>query len=182
MNNLNISYSNSRTLNSLTLIDESIYDNEINIQNRILEIKAPGQNCFISIYLDNEWCKRTLTCFDFQLCCYADGFSNLQDGIYEFKYSIDPNLNTIVEFQHLRVTNIMSNYIKLIGLYLSKKSEFTKKERACIDKSLSEIIDIINAAVYAIEDCLDRNSGIELYNEANDKINNFNAKGFRNCC
>jgi hypothetical protein len=38
----------------------------------------------------------------------------IPDGIYIIRYSVSPNLKVYVEYNHLRVTRLMTNYYKVL--------------------------------------------------------------------
>jgi endonuclease III len=106
----------------------------------------------------------------------------LPDGIYEIKFSIDPNEKYMAEFNHMRVCKLMSNYIKLVGLYLSNKSSNTNRENEEIEKEFTTIKEIIDSSVYAVEEYLDNSLGLDLYEQASKRINNINNGKFAGCC
>lgn len=182
MHILSITSGNKTTCKTLTLQDASYYDPISPVQNIILEVKAPGQSCFTTFNLLNGWCSKTFSCVDFKLCCISDEISVLPDGIYEIKYSVDPNLATMIEINHMRICQLMTTYIKTIGLFLSNKCNYKKSEVIAIEKELIEIKFIIDNSVYAVEELLNNTSGLELYNEASHRLNKINNGNFSSCC
>jgi len=184
MHELDITYHNTYNCKTLRIEDNSIYDDKFEVKNSILEIKAPGQNCFTFFDLKKDWKSITLNCASLKLCCTKQPckLTILPDGIYEIKFSIDPNIKYMVEFNHMRVCKLMSNYIKLIGLYLSNKTSNTNKENEEIEKEFTAIKDIIDASVYAVEELLDNSLGIDLYEQASKRINDINNGNFTGCC
>lgn len=183
MHQLDITYHNTYNCKSLKIEDNSVYDDAISITNVILEVKPPGLTSYIPFYFPNKkWKSITLNCSSLKMCSKKKPLTVLPDGVYDIKYSIDPNLKTMVEFSHMRVCNLMSNYVKLIGLFLSKKSEIDRSEAECIQKQLVSIKDTVDACIYAVEECLDNTLGLELYSEAAKKLNKINDGNFTGCC
>lgn len=185
MNQLDITYHNTYNCKTLRIEDNSVYDLTQPIKNPILEIKSPGLTSFVPFYFPNEkWKYIVLNCSSLKVCCgrKASTLSVLPDGIYEIKYSVSPNLTCMVEFNHMRVCQIMSNYIKILGLFLSSKCSMTNKEAEQIEKELIEIKDTIDASVYAVEEGLDSALGLDLYDEAIKRLNRINDGNFTSCC
>ena len=184
MNQLDITYHNTYNCKTLKIEDNSTYD-IYDVKNIILEVKAPGQTSYTAFYLNSkDWKSIVLNCNTLEICCVnrAEDLTNIPDGIYEIKYSIDPNTTSMVEFSHMRVCQIMSSYIKLLGLFLSNRSDITKINIDLIEKEFIEIKDTIDASVFAVEECLDNILGLELYSEAAKRINKLNDGNFTSCC
>lgn len=173
MHTLSLSYNNS-PCNSLSIQDNSIYDINIPLQNIILEIKPPTKTCFYIFNLQPGWCSKTFTCTDFDLCCGSDETSLLPDGIYEIKYSVDPNLSTMIEFNHFKVCNLFSAYLSSLCVYFSQRTNYNKTEKENIESNFSEVKRLINFAIYSAEECLDTIQAIFFYNEASSKLKQIN--------
>lgn len=185
MHNLDIIYHNTFNCKSLRIEDNSVYDEDLKVECPILEIKPPGMLGYIAFYFPNKnWKARTYNCSTLKLCCTKQPckLTELPDGIYDIKYSINPNLTTIIEFSHMRVCRIMSNYIKLMGLYFSNRYLYTVKQNNEISEELLAIKDTIDSSVYSVEELLDNTLGLDLYEEALKRIKNLNDGNFTKCC
>lgn len=185
MHQLDITYHNTYNCKTLKIEDNSVYDSTLPVKNIILEIKAPGQTSYNHfVQSKKDWKSITFNCSSLKICCAKkpETLSVLPDGIYDIKYSIDPNLKSIVEFSHMRVCQLMSNYIKLVGLFLSNKCNNSLADNEAIEKELITIKDTIDSAVYAVEECLDNTLGLELYSEASKRLNKINDGNFTSCC
>lgn len=178
MHTLSISYGNSGSCNSLTLQDASVYDSNIAVENQILEIKPPGKSCFYPFTLALGWCSKTFNCVDLDLCCVSPEVTALPDGIYEIKYSIDPNLQTMIEVEHFRVCNLYRKYLYAVCELRSKKCSYSHKEYRERVKELYEVKHLIADAVIMVEECLDKEVGMELYEEAKTLLN---GNGCKSC-
>lgn len=184
MHQLDITYHNTFNCKTLKIEDNSVYDSKYAVSNSILEVKAPGQNCFTFFELNNDWKSITLNCASLKLCCTKQPckLTILPDGIYEIKFSVDPNEKYMVEFNHMRVCKLMSNYIKLVGLYFSNKTNNTRKENEDLEEEFLAIKNIIDGSIYAVEELLDNTLGLELYEQAAKRLNNINNGNFKGCC
>lgn len=182
MHKLNLDINRSATnCRFLTIQDASIYNSEFPVNNIILEIKPPLKNCYFSTTLLSGWCSKTLDCLFFDLCCEGDCITVLPDGLYEIKYSIEPNIQTMVEFSHFRVCQLWNNYIKALCIYFSKKCDYSKSEKKAKEQELEDIRFLIEASVYEAEDCSNTDMAYILYEEANQKLKNLYDNGCPTC-
>lgn len=181
MHILNIDISRNSKCRFLTIKDESLYDVNSTVSNTILEINPPGKSCFYTFNLLTGWCSKTLSCEDFDLCCVGDCKTVLPDGNYEIKYSVTPNLSTMIEVNHFRVCQIMNSYIKLILNFFHTKCDLSASERKLKQQKLLEIKELIDNSIYMAEEGLDVDSAYELYNEAKDLINDYGNSSCGTC-
>lgn len=168
MHNLGLIFPPASSCDKLTVQDGSCYEEGIPVTNTILEIKPPGGCCFIPFSLEEGWCSKTLTCEDFGICC--GHCSPLPDGNYEIKYSIDPNLQFMVEYNYFRVCRLLSAYFKSLCIYFTMRCDLSKREKELKDKEYNDILGLIRFAQYSAEDCLDVEQAILFYNEASEKL------------
>lgn len=152
-------------------MDNSCYNDNYPILNRILEIKIPGSCCFVPVTLPENFCSITLDCEDFNLCCNVATKSPFPDGVYEIKYSVDPNLSTMVEYNHFRVCNLWKTFLGRVCKIRNSKADYTKNAYENILKNLHAIRNTILDAVVLAEECLDVDGAMKLYNEAKTLLN-----------
>ena len=171
MHILSLDISRKTPCNLLTVSDASYYDPNLPVDNTILEIKPPTKDCFVFFELTNPWCSRTFSCVDFDICCGSSTDTNLPDGNYQIKYSVDPNVSTMVEYNHFRVCNLMSRLMDKICWFLSNKCNLTVKKQREIQESLNEVRRLIDFSIYSAEECLDVEEAKRLYDEASKKLN-----------
>ena len=94
----------------------------------------------------------------------------LPDGVYIVRYSVSPNDKVYVEYNHLRVTNLLTSYYqKLCDLDL--KACEPSSEREDLLRQMNYIKTLIDAAVAEVEYCSNPNKGMELYNYAEKLLN-----------
>jgi hypothetical protein len=55
MHELDITYHNTYNCKTLKIEDNSVYNEKFEVKNSILEVKAPGQNCFTFFNLKKDW-------------------------------------------------------------------------------------------------------------------------------
>lgn len=166
MHILDITYNLTNNCSTLKIEDNSTYDTLQPITNTILEVKPPGKTCYIPFDLAVGWCSKVLNCSDLQSCCGSPADSILPDGIYDIKYSLDPNLKMIVEMQHLRVCQLNKSYIAAICELQNNKYKILKKDYKLEIDRLYYIRGMIQDAISMVEECLDKVRGLELYQEA----------------
>ena len=166
MHNLSLIFPATSSCDKLTVQDGSCYDINFPVTNTILEIKPPGAECFIIFNLPFGWCSKTINCQDLEVCCKPNGCSPLPDGNYEIKYSVDPNLATMVEYNHFRVCILWTSYINSVCELRGKKCDYSKSEYKARLDDLYNIRNMILDAVILAEECLNVDGATELYNEA----------------
>jgi hypothetical protein len=166
----------SLNCNTLRIDDTSVYTDLIPIECPILSITTPGANYSVefgedtiqsgfrfiatacNLELQSENCGTTLQC--------------LPDGIYVLKYSVSPNDQVFVEYNHLRVCKLKNNYDKVLcELDLSNCEPSSETEKKL--KLLHEIDMYIKAAVAKVEICHEPEKGMQLYTYAKNLLSKF---------
>lgn len=80
----------------------------------------------------------------------------------------------MVSFQHLRVCQLYKSYIDAICKLQSSRYKILKKDyKSEIDK-LYYVRGMIEDAVNMVEECLDKERGLELYEEAKSMLDGCN--------
>ncbi len=91
--------------------------------------------------------------------------TTLPDGIYIIRYSVAPNDEVYVEYNHLRTTALLTLYHEVIcGLNLADCEPFSEKQD--LINEINYIRLLIDAAVAEVEYCISPNKGMEMYNYA----------------
>lgn len=173
MTRLNLYTPETFDVETLRIEDNSIYEEAVT--NPILEIKTPSAKNFI-VYNNPFTCKSiTLNCVNLKLCTAGCGgaLACLPDGIYSIRYSVDPNLQTMVEFSHFRVTSLMKRYIQTCCKFTNKKCDYKKSEYKKILDKLIEIHFIILNAKWKSEECLENTEALALYEQAVTLLNDY---------
>lgn len=158
------------------IFDSSIYNSSYIISNAILEVTPPGYDCPVILNTSKNF-NILLNTSNLHLSQSSNGLivNNLPDGIYHYKYSIDPNLRSFVEYDVLRTCKIMSKYRDAIRNIFDKRSTYTFDIFNQKLNSLLYISHLIEAAKAMVADDNQNNSSaIELYNEANTLLKDYN--------
>lgn len=174
MRNLNLNVVESYDLRTLVIQDISDYDGLVPI-NPIIEVKAPGANCFYPFYTTVGWCSKVLNCDNLHICCVncPVKLSDLPDGIYEIKYSIDPNVYTVVEFNHFRTSSLSKQLVSVTCDFFGRKCDYKKSEYGAFLDMLTEIKFTLDTAKWKVEECLESQEGLDLYEKAKTLLNDF---------
>ena len=150
----------------LCIKDTSQYSNELAVDCEELLITLPGYSVPVLIKVDSKFDMCLTAC---TLALQKDDCGTKQqklpDGVYIVKYSVSPNSKVYVEYNHLRVTNLMKQYYdKLCQLDLAPCVPTSERKRLLSD--LNDIRMYIDAAVAKVEYAANPNAGLELFNFA----------------
>jgi hypothetical protein len=142
----------------------------------ILNITPPGFNYSIEIGQDDIQSRfrvnLTACALDLQTESCGTEYRPLPDGIYIIKYSVSPNDQVFVEYNHLRTTQLRNKYEKVLCDLDISNCEPT----ADIEKKINTLkkIDIyIKAAKAKVEVCHEPKKGMELYKYAKKLLDGF---------
>ena len=106
-------------------------------------------------------------------------FNNLPDGIYVIKYSVSPNDQVFVEYNHMRLTKALTlynqAYCDLDMGACDPDSVLAKKL-----KDLRKIKSYLDAAKAKVEICHEPRKGMELYKYALKMLGKFECNSCQN--
>lgn len=160
----------------LRVFDTSTYVPDIPVKCGVLQITSPGFRVPVQI--------EVLPYFNLVLnACTLGIFRGdcgedtpcLSDGIYIVNYSVSPNDKVYVEYNYLRVTNIVNKYFA----ELCKLELAACEPRAEVKSKLKElrfIKSLIDAAKVKVEYCNSPVQGMELFNYALKKLNKYSGE------
>ena len=159
------------TLNKciLRIVDTSTYLSRLPVRCPILQITVPGFDrpvVFDEAKITPEF-NLNLTACDLELQTEGCGseFMNLPDGIYIIKYSVSPNDQVFVEYNHLRITCALKRIQEIycdLDLAACDPPEKVKKTLS----EIQEIEQYLKAAKAYVEFCHTPEKGIDLYRYA----------------
>ena len=95
---------------------------------------------------------------------------NLADGIYIIRYSVSPNTKVFVEYNHLRVTLLLTEYYQVL-CDIDVQACQPDSQRQDILSEMSFIKTMIDAAVANVEYCQASAQGMQLYRYAKQRLN-----------
>lgn len=164
----------------LPIVDTSDYTNNLGVSCPELSITAPGFNnpkiieTAVSKNDNGEWegfgrLNLTACALGLQTSSCSTSRATIPDGIYIIKYSVSPNDKVYVEYNHLRVTELLSTYYKKLCELDVKPCE-PSSEFQQVMAEMKYIRTLIDAAVAKVEYCQSPNEGLELYNFAKSKL------------
>ena len=155
----------------LCINDTSQYSSELAVDCEELLITLPGFSVPVLIKVDKD--------FDMCLtaCTLAIQKSNcgttqekIPDGVYIIKYSVSPNSKVYVEYNHLRVTKLLTTYYEVL-CDLEVQACQPDSEKQSLLAEMSYIRTVIDAAVANVEYCQSAEHGMQLYNYAKNRLN-----------
>jgi len=162
----------------LRIIDTSVYDLTIPIECPILNITLPGFNYSVEIGEPDiaSGFSLNLTACNLEIQSEDCGttYGALPDGVYVIKYSVSPNDQVYVEYNHLRTSKLRIRYNKILcdlDLASCEPNTATTKK---MDK-LKTIDMYIQAAIAKVETCHDPKKGMQLYTYAKDLLAKFDC-------
>jgi hypothetical protein len=105
----------------IRIMDSSIYTDKLPVNCETLQITVPGFNVPKTITVDSAFNSVFNACDLGLQTQYCGNVSNIiPDGIYIIRYSVSPNDEVYVEYNHLRVTQFLNDYYqKLADVELS---------------------------------------------------------------
>lgn len=166
---LDISIVNTYNSSVLSIADVSYYPTGFVINNPYIEITPPGFPKQTIIFSP-----KSLNVFNsIQLQTSGDTcITNLPDGIYKLKYSIQPNYQNYVERSYLRIDNLME---KFDSAFLKIDiNECDTKIKENMRAKLDEIEIYIQAAMAAANKCNDK-LAYDLFLKASKYLDNLNC-------
>jgi hypothetical protein len=155
----------------LCIKDTSQYSKELAIDCEELLITLPGYSVPVLIKVDNGFDMCLTAC---TLALQTDNCGTTQaqipDGIYIIKYSVSPNSKVYVEYNHLRVTKLLTTYYEVLcDLNVQPcQPDINKQE---LLSEMYYIKTMIDAAVSNVEYCQSSAQGMQLYNYAKQRLN-----------
>ena len=164
----------------LCIKDTSQYSSDLAIDCEELLITPPGFNnpSLIVVKHGFDLCLNSCA-LSVQTTNCGDSRSNISDGVYIIRYSVSPNEKVYVEYNHLRVANILAKYNHILCDIDMKPCE-PDSERAEVISELGYIRTLIDAAVAKVEYCQSPEEGMELYKYAKRRLDKIDCSSI--CC
>lgn len=161
---------------TLTIQDTSVYADTIPISCPTLQVQLPGFTSATTINdqsvpaLEPGFIRHLTACnLEVQSEGCGQRFDCLPDGIYVIRYSVSPNDIVYVEYNHLRVTQLMKTWQSHL-CDLNLESCAPDEHKASKFKLLMEVKGYIDAAIANAEYCHKPTKAQELYNYAKKKL------------
>jgi len=153
----------------LRVMDTSIYNPIIPVTCPLLEVTLPGFNYsvqFTDPVIEPGFIVNLTACdFGIQTVQCGSVLANLADGIYIIKYSVSPNDQVYVEYNHLRITAALTNYQSILCELDLGTCDPPQQIKDKLNK-LRLINMYLQAAKAKVEFCHNPAEGMQLYNYA----------------
>lgn len=157
-------------------MDASIYTNKLPINCGVLQITPPGFNTPKAIDVNSEFNIVLNACdLGLQTADCGDTSNVIPDGIYIIRYSVSPNDQVYVEYNHLRVTQFLNDYYQnLADLELAACEPSTDVKNKLNELRL--IKSFIDAAKAKVEFCQENKEATDLLQYAQKRLMKLDCK------
>ena len=155
----------------LCIKDTSQYSTELAVDCEELLITLPGYSVPILIKVDKDFDMCLNACvLNLQKTECGTITSVIPDGIYIVRHSVSPNSKVFVEYNHLKVSSLMSTYYNVL-CDLDVQACQPNSTKADLLSEMNFIRTLIDAAVANVEYCASSAQGMQLYNYAKQRLN-----------
>tara|TARA_R100000742_G_C4276398_1_gene97431 strand:+ start:1024 stop:1599 length:576 start_codon:yes stop_codon:yes gene_type:complete len=155
----------------LCIKDTSQYSSELAVDCEELLITLPGYSVPVLIKVDSKFDMCLTACtLALQKDDCGTRLEKLPDGIYIVKYSVSPNSKVYVEYNHLRVTRLLTTYYEVL-CDLEVQACQPMSDKQDLLSEMAYIRTLIDAAVANVEYCQSAAHGMQLYNYAKTRLN-----------
>jgi hypothetical protein len=146
----------------LQVVDSSVYTSALPIDCARLEITVPGFVSAVAITVTKDFNLFLTSCdLGLQTTGCDDETQVLPDGLYVIRYSVSPNDEVFVEYNHLRMTQAWNRYYKKlcsVALGACDPEPEVKEEL----RQLQLVRSFFEAAKAKVEYCHEPHKGMEL--------------------
>tara|TARA_R100001463_G_scaffold4411_1_gene16586 strand:+ start:1236 stop:1790 length:555 start_codon:yes stop_codon:yes gene_type:complete len=163
-----------------TIWDTSEYADELAVDCPTLSVTAPGFQNPMSIEQDENFHRDFSTCaFGLQTVDCGGVRHVFPDGIYVIRWSVSPHDKVYVEYNHMRITTILSAYYEKLCEIEAKPCE-PSSDMISLMSEMKYIRTLIDAAKAKVEYCHEPNAGMELYEYAKMRLEKITCEVI--CC
>lgn len=150
----------------MTVMDTSVYTNLIPVACETLAITVPGFTYSVELPVTAGFIENITACdLGLQISDCGTSYVDIPDGIYIIKYSVSPNDQVYVEYNHLRISKALNLYNQVLCQVDVNACDppFAIKEKL---EALRMIFMYLQAAKSKVETCHEPQKGMSLYNYA----------------
>lgn len=174
---LQLSVPDTLNLCMLRVVDESLYDEDMPITCPTLQIRTPGFSYAQTIEDVEPGFSYNLSACDLKVQTLHCGFefNDLPDKIYVIRYSVSPNDQVYVEYNHMRISKALTrvrDYLCTLDLGACDPPVEIKKKQ----DEITEIQQFLMAAKAKVEVCHDAKKGLQLYSYAVERLDKITCK------
>lgn len=165
----------------LRLFDTSFYSSNLKVDCSTLRITSPGFNLPVAIEVLPSFNLVLNACsLGLQRTSCDDDSYPLPDGIYVINYSVSPNTNVFVEYNHLRTTQTLNKYYNILGQLEMAACEPAPDVKEMLNE-LRLIKSFIDAAKAKVEYTLQPEEGMDLFIYAKKRLDKISRNECINC-
>jgi hypothetical protein len=167
---------------SFTIKDVSNYNENLPVTCGQLVITTPGF-CNISYFDVPKDFEKTfnLSNLGHQIVDGIHCLTDLPEGNYTIKYSINPNDVLFVEYNYFHTCLTERRYFDAVCQYLEDRCDMTISEKRERREKLDDIYSALKMSKISAEECNDVETADELLAEANDKLDKLNSESDESC-
>lgn len=155
----------------LCIKDTSQYAKDLSVDCEELLITLPGYSVPVLIKVDKDFDMCLTACtLALQTKDCGTKQSEIPDGIYIIRYSVSPNSKVYVEYNHLRVTKLLTTYYEVL-CDLNVQASQPNSDKQALLSEMYYIKTMIDAAVANVEYCQSSAQGMQLYRYAKERLN-----------
>ena len=167
---------------TLRIVDTSVYSEGIDVSCEQLHITPPGFTYPAGFEVDKGF-NSLFNSHNLGLTNPNNDITNLPEGVYILRYSINPNERLWVEYYYLRNTAQVLRYNKLLCALSLQPCDTIDKDLEMNLKAVYTAKIYIDAAKAMVEYCNAPKKGIELYEYADKLLKKLESKlvNCKNC-
>jgi len=160
----------------LNVKDTSQYTSKLDVDCGELLITPPGYNKPTLINVNSQFDLSLNGCNLGSQTANCNGVTEpLADGIYIIRYSVAPTDKVYVEYNHLRITTLMTSYYETL-CHIDVNIVDPHSERKDLIDELKYIRLLMDAAVAKVEYCNSPQQGMALYDYAKKRLAKISCK------
>ena len=161
---LSLEVSNNTNLKVMRLYDTSFYYKNQTVENYLIEVLPVNKSTWITFNVDKNFSLvLNSSNLRYRKVDKVEDLLDLPDGIYEIKQSIKPNIQTVNQFYHFRIIELLNKLQSERDKLIDNKCDLSKEEYIINRDKLRDIEEYILAAKWKVEECHDKVKGKEMY-------------------
>jgi len=173
---LSLELPDTNNIKVLRIFDTSLYADGMPVTCGTLQITSPGFNLPNVIEaLPNFNLVLNACSLGLQRTGCGEVSQTIPDGIYVINYSVSPNTNVYVEYNHLRTTQTMNRYYNLLANLEMSGCEPSADIKAQLSE-LRLIKSFIDAAKAKVEYAHSPEDGMGLFNYAKKRLDRLTSE------
>lgn len=161
---LSLDISKNLNIKVIRVFDTSNYCDDIAIENYLIEVLPVNKSTWVTFYVQRDFSLGLNSSnLGYRKVSDTTHLIDLPDGIYEIKQSYKPNIHTLVHFYHMRVVDLKLKVKRQWDNLVHDTCKISREDFSINRDRLREIDEYIDAAVFKVEECLEKDKGKDLY-------------------